>query len=142
MVLSQTGDSEASAQIATTMQIHIGHIIRNELRHSGHTNQWLTAQISIPHALYKNSSTNPQSTPSNFTPSAASSSPAIPRVSKKIHIILTSDGLNFHSWICTDKGLAYFCLLRRIPYKLVCFHPTITFLNVVNLLLLCGTPKI
>lgn len=29
------------------MQIHIGHIIRDELRRSGHTNQWLADRIGI-----------------------------------------------------------------------------------------------
>lgn len=29
------------------MQIHIGHIIREELRQSGHTVQWLADQLSI-----------------------------------------------------------------------------------------------
>jgi len=29
------------------MQIHIGHIIRDELRRSGHTNQWLADQLNM-----------------------------------------------------------------------------------------------
>lgn len=29
------------------MQIHIGHIIRDELRRQGRTNQWLADQISV-----------------------------------------------------------------------------------------------
>lgn len=29
------------------MQIHIGHIIRDELRRSGHTNQWIADRIGI-----------------------------------------------------------------------------------------------
>lgn len=48
------GDSVVSAQIATSMQIHIGNLIRDELRRSGHTNQWLADQIGItPRALQK-----------------------------------------------------------------------------------------
>ena len=36
------------------MQIHIGNLIRDELRRSGHTNQWLADQIGItPRALQK-----------------------------------------------------------------------------------------
>ena len=29
------------------MQIHIGHLIRDELRHQGHTNEWLAERIGI-----------------------------------------------------------------------------------------------
>ena len=29
------------------MQIHIGNLIREELRRSGHTNQWLADQLGI-----------------------------------------------------------------------------------------------
>lgn len=29
------------------MQIHIGNLIRDELRRSGHTNQWLADQLDI-----------------------------------------------------------------------------------------------
>ena len=29
------------------MQIHIGNLIRDELRHQGHTNQWLADQLSV-----------------------------------------------------------------------------------------------
>ena len=29
------------------MQIHIGNLIRDELRRQGHTNQWLAAQLSV-----------------------------------------------------------------------------------------------
>lgn len=29
------------------MQIHIGNLIRDELRRSGHTNQWLADQLSV-----------------------------------------------------------------------------------------------
>ncbi len=29
------------------MQIHIGHIIRDELRRQGHTNEWLAEQINV-----------------------------------------------------------------------------------------------
>ena len=29
------------------MQIHIGHLIRDELRHQGHTNEWLARQINV-----------------------------------------------------------------------------------------------
>lgn len=29
------------------MQIHIGHLIRDELRRQGHTNQWLAEQLDI-----------------------------------------------------------------------------------------------
>ena len=36
------------------MQIHIGYIIRDELRRSGHTNQWLADRIGItPRTLQK-----------------------------------------------------------------------------------------
>lgn len=36
------------------MQIHIGNIIRDELRRQGHTNQWLAEQIGItPRTLQK-----------------------------------------------------------------------------------------
>jgi plasmid maintenance system antidote protein VapI len=36
------------------MQIHIGHIIRDELRRSGHTNQWLADRIgTTPRTLQK-----------------------------------------------------------------------------------------
>ena len=35
------------AQTATTMQIHIGHIIRDELHRQSHTNQWLADQLSV-----------------------------------------------------------------------------------------------
>lgn len=39
---------------ATTMQIHIGNLIRDELRRSGHTNQWLADRIGItPRTLQK-----------------------------------------------------------------------------------------
>ena len=48
-------DSVASAKIASTMQqIHIGNLIRDELRRSGHTNQWLADRIGItPRTLQK-----------------------------------------------------------------------------------------
>ena len=39
--------SVASAQMATTMQIHIGNLIRDELRRQGHTNAWLMEQIGV-----------------------------------------------------------------------------------------------
>jgi plasmid maintenance system antidote protein VapI len=29
------------------MQIHIGHIIREELRRQGHNNEWLAGQINV-----------------------------------------------------------------------------------------------
>lgn len=29
------------------MQIHIGHLIRDELRRQGHTNEWLADQIGV-----------------------------------------------------------------------------------------------
>ncbi|MBR1834685.1 MAG: helix-turn-helix domain-containing protein [Bacteroidales bacterium] len=36
------------------MQIHIGNLIRDELRRSGHTNQWLADRIGItPRTLQK-----------------------------------------------------------------------------------------
>lgn len=36
------------------MQIHIGNLIRDELRRQGHTNQWLADQIGItPRTLQK-----------------------------------------------------------------------------------------
>ena len=36
------------------MQIHIGNLIRDELRRQGHTNQWLAEQIGItPRTLQK-----------------------------------------------------------------------------------------
>ena len=33
--------------MATTMQIHIGNLIREELRRQGHTNAWLAERISV-----------------------------------------------------------------------------------------------
>ena len=47
--------SVASATTASTMQqIHIGNLIRDELRRSGHTNQWLADRIGItPRTLQK-----------------------------------------------------------------------------------------
>ena len=36
------------------MQIHIGNLIRDELRRQGHTNQWLADQIGVtPRTLQK-----------------------------------------------------------------------------------------
>ena len=36
------------------MQIHIGNLIRNELRHQGHTNEWLAEQIGTsPRNLWR-----------------------------------------------------------------------------------------
>ena len=47
-------DSVAKRTTATTMQIHIGNLIRDELRRSGHTNQWLADRIGItPRTLQK-----------------------------------------------------------------------------------------
>lgn len=48
-------DSVASATTASTMQqIHIGNLIRDELRRSGHTNQWLADRINLtPRTLQK-----------------------------------------------------------------------------------------
>ena len=36
-----------NAQIATAMLIHIGSIIRDELRRQGHTNEWFADQIGV-----------------------------------------------------------------------------------------------
>ena len=33
--------------MATTMQIHIGNLIRDELRRQGHTNEWLMERIGV-----------------------------------------------------------------------------------------------
>ena len=33
--------------MATTMQIHIGILIRDELRRKGHTNEWLADKIGV-----------------------------------------------------------------------------------------------
>lgn len=36
------------------MQIHIGHLIREELRRQGHTNQWLASRVGVtPRTLQK-----------------------------------------------------------------------------------------
>ena len=38
----------------TVMQIHIGNLIRDELRRQGHTNAWLAEQIGVtPRTLQK-----------------------------------------------------------------------------------------
>ena len=40
-------DSVAKRTNSNTMQIHIGNLIRDELRRSGHTNGWLAEQIGV-----------------------------------------------------------------------------------------------
>lgn len=53
-VLDTKIEAYGSAQMATIMQVHIGRLIREELRRQGHTNQWLSDQIGItPRTLQK-----------------------------------------------------------------------------------------
>lgn len=41
------GFGSQAHKIAITMQIHIGNLIRDELRRQGRTNQWLADQLDI-----------------------------------------------------------------------------------------------
>ena len=40
-------DKQPALQNATFMQIHIGNLIRDELRRQGHTNEWLMDRIGV-----------------------------------------------------------------------------------------------
>lgn len=54
LVVDEEYERWHSAQINSNMPIHIGHLIRSELRRQGHTNEWLAKRIHVhPRTIQK-----------------------------------------------------------------------------------------